>query len=79
MSKFVSFLVGFISGALAGYLVGLLTAPTSGEEVRHEISDRAIELRERAEQRAGRVSESVLSTSGIHEQEEGAPARSTEA
>lgn len=62
--KFLWFAIGFLAGAVAGYLAGILSAPTTGEETRHEISGRAIELRERAQETATRVRENVLGAPG---------------
>jgi gas vesicle protein len=40
--------VAFVLGAIAGAAVALLTAPTSGEQARRAIADKAREGRERA-------------------------------
>ncbi len=55
LRKTLSFLAGLFVGAFGGYLAGLLLAPRSGEETRQDLSDRAIVLRERAEETADRV------------------------
>lgn len=49
-NDFGAFLVGFIVGGLTGAAVSLLFAPQSGEDTRALIRDKAIELRERAEE-----------------------------
>lgn len=49
-NDFGAFLVGFIVGGLTGAAVSLLFAPQSGEDTRAIIRDKAIELRERAEE-----------------------------
>lgn len=53
------FLAGFIAGGILGYLAGILSAPTAGEETRRQLSRGAIELRERAEETATRVKETI--------------------
>jgi gas vesicle protein len=50
-----SFLAGFVIGGLIGAGVALLMAPQSGEETRALISDKSIELRDRAVETAGDV------------------------
>lgn len=45
-------LVSFMLGAIAGAAVALLYAPSSGEETRRRLSEKAREGRERAEQLA---------------------------
>lgn len=42
-----SFLIGFLVGGLAGAVVALLYAPSSGEETRTVIKDKAIELKDK--------------------------------
>lgn len=42
--NFGSFLVGFLVGGLAGAVVALLYAPSSGDETRTVIKEKAIEL-----------------------------------
>jgi gas vesicle protein len=44
--------VAFVLGAIAGAAVALLMAPTSGEETRRVLADKAREGRERASQAA---------------------------
>jgi gas vesicle protein len=46
------FIVGFAIGALAGAAAALLLAPESGEELRKDISDKTIELKDQAQQLA---------------------------
>jgi gas vesicle protein len=50
-----SFLAGFVIGGLIGAGVALLMAPQSGEETRAIITDKSIELRDRAVETAGEV------------------------
>jgi len=47
-----AFLAGFIVGGLVGAAVALLTAPQSGEETRKYISDKSIELKNTAVEKA---------------------------
>jgi gas vesicle protein len=47
---FGAFLVGVIVGGMAGAIAALLLAPQSGEETRTMIKDKAIELRDIAEE-----------------------------
>jgi gas vesicle protein len=47
-----AFLAGFIFGGLVGAAVALLTAPQSGEETRKYISDKGIELKNTAVEKA---------------------------
>ena len=51
-SELGSFLAGFIIGGLVGAAVALLTAPQSGEETRKYISDKSIELKNTAVEKA---------------------------
>ena len=46
MQKFVSFTVGALMGALVGVTVAILLAPSSGEEMRGQIRERAYNLRD---------------------------------
>lgn len=46
---FGAFLSGFLFGGLIGAAAALLFAPKSGDEIRAEIMDRGIELRDRAD------------------------------
>lgn len=54
--EFGSFLIGFIIGGLTGAVVSLLFAPQSGDDTRTYIKDRAIELGDRVNETAGKVS-----------------------
>ena len=45
--NFGAFLVGFLVGGITGAVVSLLYAPTSGEETRTVIKDKAIELKDK--------------------------------
>lgn len=47
-----AFLAGFIVGGLVGAAVALITAPQSGEETRKYISDKSIELKNTALEKA---------------------------
>ena len=44
------FVAGFFFGAFVGALLALLFAPTPGEELRGQLKERSIELRDRAEE-----------------------------
>ncbi len=46
MGKILNFFLGMIMGALAGATVAILLAPSSGEEMRGQIQERSIRLRE---------------------------------
>lgn len=50
--EFGAFLIGFIIGGLTGAAVSLLMAPQSGEETREYLKERAIELRDKAQETA---------------------------
>jgi gas vesicle protein len=52
--------IGFIVGLKVGWILGILSAPQSGREMRETISERAAELRERAEEATGRVRSEVM-------------------
>jgi gas vesicle protein len=60
--EFGAFLIGFIIGGLTGAAVSLLLAPQSGEETRVYLKDRAIELREKAQETAQTTADQVGST-----------------
>ncbi len=45
--NFGAFLVGFLVGGIAGAVVSLLYAPSSGEETRAVIKEKAIELKDK--------------------------------
>ena len=53
--EFGAFLVGFLVGGLTGAVVALLMAPQSGEETRALITDKSIELRDKAQVTAEEV------------------------
>jgi len=55
-NDFGSFIVGFLVGGLTGAAVALLLAPQSGEETRTVIKEKAIELKEKADDVYGEVS-----------------------
>jgi gas vesicle protein len=46
MRRVLSFCTGVIMGALAGATVALLFAPGSGEEIRGQLQDRSIRLKD---------------------------------
>jgi len=46
MSRIFSFLTGIIVGGLVGATVGILLAPSSGVEMRSQLQDRGVRLRE---------------------------------
>ena len=46
MQRVISFLSGVLTGALVGAAVALLFAPVSGEEVRLQIQERSIRLKD---------------------------------
>ena len=46
MRKMFNFLVGMMMGGLVGATVALLLAPASGEEVRSQIQEQSIRLRD---------------------------------
>ncbi len=46
MSRIFSFLTGIIIGGLVGATVGILLAPSSGEEMRSQLQERSMRLRE---------------------------------
>ena len=49
------FINAFLLGGIVGFVIGVLAAPRSGEEMRHEISERTKGIREQAEHLAERV------------------------
>ncbi len=49
------FFFGFVIGALAGAAAALLLAPESGEEVRKQISEQGVALKDRAQKVTGEV------------------------
>ncbi len=60
--EFGAFLIGFIIGGLTGAAISLLMAPQTGEETREILKDRAIELRDKAQETAQVAREQVGST-----------------
>jgi gas vesicle protein len=68
-----SFLAGFVIGGLIGAGVALLMAPQSGEETRALISDKSIELRDRAAETASdvqtRASEYAQQTAKLYDEQ----------
>ena len=49
------FAIGAIIGTAAGLIAGLLTAPKSGKETRADIKQKAVDLKENAEQKADKI------------------------
>ncbi len=62
--EFGAFLIGFIVGGLTGAAISLLMAPQTGEETREILRDRAIELRDKAQETAQTARGQVESTAG---------------
>ncbi|MCD6519808.1 MAG: YtxH domain-containing protein [Anaerolineae bacterium] len=60
MGKKSAFLAGFLVGGIVGWAFGILSAPQSGKETLESLEEKAIELRERAEEAAEKVKEEVL-------------------
>ncbi len=60
--EFGAFLIGFIIGGLTGAAISLLMAPQSGEETREVLRERAIELRDKAQETAQVAREQVGTT-----------------
>jgi len=62
-------IIGFLFGVAAGALAGLLLAPTSGEETRKKITDKATDLKDELSSQIntsfGRLSEQVTNTLGL--------------
>ena len=46
MQKLISFFTGVIMGGLVGATVAILLAPSSGEEMRGQLQERSIRLRD---------------------------------
>jgi gas vesicle protein len=46
MSKIFNFIIGIMMGGIVGAVVGLLLAPTSGEDMRAQIQEQSIRLRD---------------------------------
>lgn len=62
-------IVGFLCGVAAGTLAGLLLAPSSGEETRKKISEKATDLKEDLSNQItntfGKLSEQVSNSLGL--------------
>jgi gas vesicle protein len=54
-----TFLIGFIAGSMIGAGLALMFAPTSGDETRREVAERAQRVREKAREGLGTASERV--------------------
>ncbi len=46
MSKIFNFFIGMMMGGMVGAIVGLLLAPSSGEEMRSQLQEQSIRLRD---------------------------------
>ncbi len=46
MSKIINFMFGLMMGGLVGATVALLLAPTSGEEIRAQLQEQTIRLKD---------------------------------
>ncbi len=46
MGKILNFFLGMVMGAVAGATVAILLAPSSGEEMRGQLQERSIRMRE---------------------------------
>ena len=57
--EFGAFLIGFIIGGLTGAAVSLIMAPQSGEETREYLKERAIEIRDKAQETAATTADTV--------------------
>jgi len=60
MGTKLGFLIGLLTGIIIGWVLGIFSAPQSGKETLETIGEKAIELRDRAEETAGRVKNEVL-------------------
>lgn len=52
MQRIISFLSGLVMGALVGATLALIFAPSSGEEIRTQIQERAKQLQDELKQAA---------------------------
>ena len=59
MGRQFRFLFGFAIGAVAGWVLGVLYVPQSGQETRGAIEQKAIELKDRAEEAAKDAADSL--------------------
>lgn len=63
-------IVGFLCGIAAGALAGILLAPSSGEETRKKISDKASDIKEDLSSQLtttfGRLQEQVTNSLGLN-------------
>lgn len=57
MGRKLSSLTGFLVGGVVGWVLGTLYAPQSGRQPLDTLGEKAIELRRRAGEAAGRVRE----------------------
>jgi gas vesicle protein len=69
MSSDQKVIVGFLLGAAAGAMAGILLAPSSGEETRKKIADKATDLKDELSTQIntsfGRLSEQVTNSLGL--------------
>ena len=49
------FFLGLLVGCFVGWVLGVLSAPQSGQETRETLTNRAVELKQRAEEAAEQV------------------------
>ena len=54
------FLVGVFLGLVAGWAAGILSAPQAGSETRETLSERALNLRDRAIRKAEHYTEDIV-------------------
>ena len=59
MRKDLMFCSGLLMGLFVGWILGILWAPQAGRDTRSALSERATELKGRAEQAAGQAAEQV--------------------
>jgi len=71
MDKKWAFVMGFVIGGFVGWVLGILSAPRSGKETWDNLSERAIELRDRAEEAANQVRDQVVKATEAAEEEMG--------
>jgi gas vesicle protein len=69
MSSDQKVIVGFLLGAAAGAMAGILLAPSSGEETRKKIADKATDIKDELSTQIntsfGRLSEQVTNSLGL--------------
>ncbi len=60
MGSKLGFLMGFLTGIIIGWVLGIFSAPQSGKETLETIGAKAIALRDKAEETAGRLKSEML-------------------